>query len=61
MITIKIFLASSLTEFSSQRKELEAFVNSLNNIYVEKGSNARRCDRSREKRKMAGLKSPSGL
>ena len=26
-----------------------------------KSSNARRCDRSREKRKMAGLKSPSGL
>ena len=37
MMTIKIFLASSITEFSSQRKELEAFVNSLNNIYVRKG------------------------
>lgn len=37
MLTIKIFLASSITEFASQRKELEAFVNSLNNIYVKKG------------------------
>ena len=37
MVVIKIFLASSITEFSSERKELEAFVNSLNNIYVHKG------------------------
>ena len=37
MITIKIFLASSITEFASERKELEAFINGLNNIYHQRG------------------------
>ena len=59
MLTIKIFLASSITEFASQRKELEAFITSLNNIYVERGiyfklivcedlSNAVRLERSQD-------------
>ena len=37
MKTIKIFLASSLMEFSRERMELEAFINSLNKTYVKRG------------------------
>ena len=37
MKTIRIFLASSITEFSRERMELEAFVNNLNKTYVKRG------------------------
>ncbi len=36
MQTIKIFLASSVVEFKRERRELAAFVNSINNITVKK-------------------------
>ena len=35
--TIKIFLASSITEFSKERTELEAFTNALNKTYTKQG------------------------
>ncbi len=34
---IKIFLASSIREFSKERLELESYINKLNTIYIRKG------------------------
>jgi len=37
MNTIKVFLASSIKEFSKERQTLMAFFQTLNNIYHERG------------------------
>lgn len=37
MKTIKLFLASSIQEFKSERQELKAFIGRLNDIYVHRG------------------------
>ena len=37
MNTIKVFLASSIKEFSEERQTLMAFFQTLNNIYHERG------------------------
>ncbi len=36
-ITIKLFLASSITEFEMERYKLSDFINSLNQIYHDRG------------------------
>ena len=34
---IKIFLASSIVEFKSERQQMDSYINNLNNIYVRRG------------------------